>query len=158
VHQGFDYLLANRAVLAARQVCDCLCKRNNDFVSVDCVWLPRRCGILSEKFLDQFDSCSGGKDALRCLGLLAWSITPYSAQPTGMTLIRILPRLQARFSARLSFNRGRARECFISGQAPASSLYGPDLPCSGSYSRRNMEHLESCQADRTYLVRRHREC
>src|SRR5262249_10523625 len=33
----------------------CLCKRNNYFVGVDCIWLPRRCGIVNEKIFDQFD-------------------------------------------------------------------------------------------------------
>jgi hypothetical protein len=36
--------------------------------------------------------------------------------------------------------------------------YGPNLPYLGTYNRPNTEHLESCQADRTYLVRRRRGC
>jgi hypothetical protein len=54
-HQGFDYLLANRTILAARQICHCFCNRRNYFISVDRVWLPRHRRIIAEKILDQFD-------------------------------------------------------------------------------------------------------
>ena len=41
---------------------------------------------------------------------------------------------------------------------PYRHWYGPNLPYLETYNRPNTERLESCQADRTYLVRRRRGC
>ena len=54
-HQFFDDLLADGTVLAACQLCNRFCNCANRFIGINDLWLTRRCGILSEKVVDQFD-------------------------------------------------------------------------------------------------------
>jgi hypothetical protein len=56
MHQMFNHLLANEPILLARQFCNCLCDRVNDFIrfsSVDLV-RPGRCRIIGKEIVDQF--------------------------------------------------------------------------------------------------------
>src|SRR4029077_486959 len=121
-HQGFDYLLANRTVLAARQICHCFCKRGNYFISVDSVWLPRHCRILGEKILDQFDHRAVEARAL--FGVLGfWHGRLLLTAHTTLHLWHSLPRLQG---AKGSAFR-RLRHPQVVKTVPAKSLLL--LPC-----------------------------
>src|SRR5262249_3717729 len=54
-HKLLNQLLAGRTILTACQFCHSLCKRRNDFVGVNRVWLASCRRILGKKIIDQFD-------------------------------------------------------------------------------------------------------